>query len=273
MGGDDGTGSLKNDVWYSSDGAAWTQAPSPPWGKRDGCFALVYQNKLWMLGGQGGVGGDLYNDVWTTLDGTTWTQVTAKAGWSGRFDFSAVVFDNKLWVFGGTTGPTKFSDVWYSSDGAKWTQAATSAGWGERSGMASVVYNNKLWITCGLAPDFVNNVWCSEQSQTGIENHYLRAVASSRIMEVVGPNPFRENVQIRFLASRTAPVSIGVLNGAGRVVAVVWAGDAATGEHTVTWDGLTSSGVPAPGGTYFIRCEAGGMTSTRTIIKNGRVSR
>lgn len=53
-----------NDVWYSTDGENWTQA-SPPtagWGVRFGHRAVVYDKKLWVIGG---TGDNLEtNDVW-----------------------------------------------------------------------------------------------------------------------------------------------------------------------------------------------------------------
>ncbi|MFA7162277.1 MAG: hypothetical protein WC083_06880, partial [Candidatus Methanomethylophilaceae archaeon] len=40
--------------------------------------ALVYDGKMWVLGGSS------RNDVWCSTDGESWTQVTSSAGWSAR---------------------------------------------------------------------------------------------------------------------------------------------------------------------------------------------
>ena len=49
---------------------------------------VVFQNKLWMLGGtENYYFGDeksAKNDVWSSADGKTWTLATANAGWSPR---------------------------------------------------------------------------------------------------------------------------------------------------------------------------------------------
>jgi len=42
---------LLNDVWYSSDGATWTELPDTPWSPRSGHAAAVFKGKLWIFGG------------------------------------------------------------------------------------------------------------------------------------------------------------------------------------------------------------------------------
>jgi len=110
LGGNDGSG--KNDVWYSSDGANWTQATSSAaWSARWAHTAVVFDNKMWVLGGTSG--GSSKHDVWYSSDGTSWTQGTAAAEWTARWGHTSVVLDNKIWVLGGNDGSNK-NDVWYS---------------------------------------------------------------------------------------------------------------------------------------------------------------
>ena len=85
MGGFDCTGSLlvivqgKNDVWYSTDGTNWTEATSSAdWSAKNDAASLVFDNKMWILGGRESSG--LKNDVWYSTDGTNWTQATSSAG-------------------------------------------------------------------------------------------------------------------------------------------------------------------------------------------------
>ena len=42
--------------------------------------SVVYDNKMWVIGG--GTSGGYGNDVWYSTNGVNWTQATASAGWS-----------------------------------------------------------------------------------------------------------------------------------------------------------------------------------------------
>jgi hypothetical protein len=166
---------VKNDNGFSEgliplketffDGSTWTEATSTaPWSGRLRAASVVYDNKMWVLGGNDGVNG--LNDVWSSSDGVNWTQVTASAAWSARYAHSSLVYDNKVWVIGGYAGSRK-NDVWYSSDGITWTQATASAGWSGRHYHSSVVHNNKMWVMGGSSgAGSLNDVWSSTDGIT-----------------------------------------------------------------------------------------------------------
>ena len=137
----------------------WTQATdSAQWSARYYHTSVVFDNKMWVIGGYDG---GLRNDVWYSTNGVNWTQATANAQWSGRYYHTSVVFDNKMWVMGGY-GPSYRNDVWYSSDGVNWTQATANAGWSARCFHTSVVFDNKMWVMGGWdASGFRNDVWYS----------------------------------------------------------------------------------------------------------------
>ena len=95
-----------------STGAQWTQVtPSGSmWSGREMHTTVVFDNKLWVLGGQDG---NLRNDVWSSADGVHWTQVTPSGSiWSPRENPTSAVFHNKLWVLGGHDGSSPLNDVW-----------------------------------------------------------------------------------------------------------------------------------------------------------------
>jgi hypothetical protein len=141
-------------------GKDWRQATATaPWYFRSGHTSVVFNNKIWVIGG---VGGD--NDVWSSLDGTFWRQATSHAPWGHRYDHASVVYNGKIWVIGGDDGDLggARNDVWYSSDGAKWTSATLSARWSPRSGHTSVVFSGKIWVMGGYAGGVAkNDVWYS----------------------------------------------------------------------------------------------------------------
>jgi hypothetical protein len=142
-----------NDVWSSTDGVNWTQVTaSASWPSRDNQTAVVFKNRLWILGGVG------RRDVWSSTDGKTWTQASATAQWSERLNNGGLVFDGRMWVFGGRG----LNDVWYSSDGKRWQLAFAQAPWSTRTAFHSVVFDNKLWIyggKTGRADSWTGDVW------------------------------------------------------------------------------------------------------------------
>ena len=176
MGGYTGGGSYigNNDVWSSSNGGVtWTQVTAhAPWSARAQFQSVVFNNKLWVMGGTPGAGWTSYlNDVWSSSDGVSWTEATAHAPWSVRSDFQAVVFNNKIWVIGGSAlgsnGYEGSNDVWSSSDGVNWTEATANAPWSPRGGFQSVAFNNKLWVMGGDENNIAyNDVWSSPDGVT-----------------------------------------------------------------------------------------------------------
>ena len=169
------SGSLKNDVWYSTDGTNWTQVtPSSEWSPRHNHTSAVFDERMWVIGGSGKM-----NDVWSSSDGIHWVQVTASAPWTGRSGHTSLVFDNKIWVIGGSDenpDPEKRghkNDVWCSRDGIDWTSSTLEAPWLGRNGHTSVVLQDRMWLIGGerklLGPDDstgLSDVWSSQDGVT-----------------------------------------------------------------------------------------------------------
>ncbi len=154
-----------NDVWWSLDGVTWTQATGQAGWSARGTAAVVFDGKLWVLGGLS-QGLATSNDVWWSSDGALWTQATEHAEWSAR-GAPSVVFDDKLWILGGMgSGGSSFkNDVWWSPDGATWTRATADADWPARAGHTTAAFDNRLWILGGMAGSGIsttrNDVWWS----------------------------------------------------------------------------------------------------------------
>ena len=193
LGGSTGSITRLNDVWSSEDGQSWTNANargpavdpdadmveySSHWSVRGEHAAVVFDGKMWVLGG---VRGTIeLDDVWSSEDGTEWTQTTVSGThWSARGEHAAVVLDGKMWVLGGSDGSTYFNDVWWSNDGENWTNANARgpavdpdadmvtyrSHWSPRGEHAAVVLDDKIWVLGGgsLEADitFFNDVWWS----------------------------------------------------------------------------------------------------------------
>lgn len=155
--------SLKNDVWFSSDGVTWELATADAgWPPRAYHQAAVLNGKMYVFGGGNYVPEyAAMNDVWSSEDGVHWTQVSPKAPWHARIWFSSATYRDKLWVMGGwSNNPYKnWSDVWYSSDGINWHELKTNSGWKERHEHATFVFKDKIWIAGGMVPPLTNDVW------------------------------------------------------------------------------------------------------------------
>lgn len=166
---------VTNKVWSSADGITW-EVSSPAtatdrWSKRERIGAVVFNNKLWVIGGNSypafgntNSPGTAYNDVWNSSDGTTWTQVNANPSFVARTNPAVFVYKDKIWIAGGKdNGGNYLNDVWNSSDGNNWTQVTTNSSFTGRLGHQVIVNNDELILVGGENADGVSNdVWVSE---------------------------------------------------------------------------------------------------------------
>jgi len=85
----------------------------------------------------------------------------------------------------------------------------------------------------------------------------------------VHPNPFNPSAQFTFDLPRPGPFTLRVHDLRGRVVRTVAEGTIPAGTHTATWNGRDDDGRALPSGTYVIRLEADGRTTTQraTLLK------
>lgn len=166
-----------NDVWRSTDGVNWVQVTAnAPWAARQGHTSFVFNNRIWVVGGQKvGLGGPFsiafLNDVWSSTDGINWTQVTANAPWIVRALHVSATFNGRMWVMGGANSNTFLNDVWSSLDGINWTQATANAAWAPRQDHVAFEFGGALWIAGGdNLSQFVNtdypDVWSSNDGIT-----------------------------------------------------------------------------------------------------------
>lgn len=142
---------------------------------RDGAGALVFQDKMWLLGGWNPHNKEYFphvcnSEVWTSTDGAHW-KLCAYADWEGRHTAGYAVHNDRMWVVGGDPIQGHYQDdVWSSPDGVSWEQATKQVPWGPRVLHHTVAFNNKLWVMGGqtlppFAPQeehFYKDVWCSE---------------------------------------------------------------------------------------------------------------
>jgi hypothetical protein len=141
---------------------------------RDGAGALVFDDKMWLLGGWN-PGDKTYfpricnSEVWSSSDGANWALQT-HAPWEGRHTAGYAIYRNKMWIVGGDPIQGHYQyDVWNSADGVLWEQVTNHVPWGPRVLHYTAAFNDQLWIMGGqtlpqFAPEkeaFYNDVWCS----------------------------------------------------------------------------------------------------------------
>jgi len=141
------------------------QTDNAGWSKRYDFGAVVFDNKMWVLGGYDG---SYLNDVRSSSDGASWIKVldndpSDTTRWSPRANFGAVVFDNKIWVFGGYDGNYLYDEIWCSCDGKNWSQVIpSSSSFSARSNHISLVFDNRMWVLGGYdGSNYLNDVWYS----------------------------------------------------------------------------------------------------------------
>ncbi|MEM0912693.1 MAG: hypothetical protein AAGJ37_17090, partial [Pseudomonadota bacterium] len=154
---------VNHSIWRSGDGMAWEQTSEfAPFGRRDDIASVVFNDKLYVIGGRQTDGTGWQNDVWSTSDGLEWVQEAESTQFSPRGNHHLMVWNAQLWLIGGDAGANDnyAAEVWSSSDGVNWTQVSADAGFGERDNFHVHVLNNKLFIIGGdVFPDRFNDVW------------------------------------------------------------------------------------------------------------------
>jgi hypothetical protein len=178
IGGDANQGHYQNDVWNSADGIAWKliNAGKPvPWGPRVLHHTLVFQDKIWVLGGQtlpqfGPAIEAFHQDLWNSADGLHWNRVATEPPlWKPRGMIGgSAVLRGRMWLLGGGTYDTPshpdrqyFNDVWSSADGVHWTRHLEHAPWAPRQYHDVAVYDDRLWVLEGFSGQNRNDVWHS----------------------------------------------------------------------------------------------------------------
>jgi hypothetical protein len=167
VGGDPIQGHYQPDVWSSADGKTWrweNPGKPAPWGQRVLHYTLVFQDKIWVLGGQTlppFVPGEekFFRDIWNSSDGVHWEQVKPREPyWSARAVIGgSAVFKGRMWILGGGLYETpnaperrSYNDVWSSADGVNWTRHLESAPWAPRTYHSVAVFDDRMWVLAGF---------------------------------------------------------------------------------------------------------------------------
>lgn len=138
--------------WYNSNlRTPSSQNPSPgPWKRlasqsrfspRDSApnAALFYQNKLWIMEGWSGGGGEesASSNVWVSLDGSAWESINDSPPYHPYSSY--IVFKDKMWALDGS--------AYSSTDGVEWIKVAEHLPFTTNNRVAEL--DGKLFVVAG----------------------------------------------------------------------------------------------------------------------------
>ena len=116
-----------NDIYTSTDGINWTEVASESvFEIRANHTSLVYDNKMWVIGGWQAVTNQetmeqdviSFADVWYSDNGTEWNKLSGSDSYTGRLGHASTVFENKILISGGLNIDqddnlrSHYNDVW-----------------------------------------------------------------------------------------------------------------------------------------------------------------
>ncbi len=80
------------------------------------------------------------------------------------------------------------------------------------------------------------------------------------------PNPFSEQVIIRFSVERDGEGAVAILDSSGRLISIPLQGYLYAGENAVSWDGTNDSGLSVADGMYYYQVNISGETVGGKLI-------
>lgn len=122
-------------------------------------------------------------------------------------------------------------------------------------------------LPTGLVVD--PNDWILDEQQlapTSVDFGDDARAAQSLALEVPRPNPFTSRAEVRYYLPAAGPVTVDVVDIAGRRVRRLHEGATPAGSRSVFWDRRSNDGTPVASGLYWIRLEANGETRTRSVV-------
>lgn len=155
-------------IWYSSDGRSWKRPDNQtqaPFGERNLHEALVYKNKMYVIGGYISAYTNATNEIWSSSDGSNWTM--KYGGFSSRYGHSAFSMEpmaDRLYVIGGHDSSGLKNDIWWSTDGITWNEETPNPQdmFTTREDHTAVWFKNAIWVIGGrTASGATNDIYAS----------------------------------------------------------------------------------------------------------------
>lgn len=85
-------------------------------------------------------------------------------------------------------------------------------------------------------------------------------------LQVLGPNPFREAIDLRYVADAAGTATIEVIDVGGRVITTLRSGVLPERPLVLQWAGRDATGSPVPAGIYWVRVRSQGTSVVRPVV-------
>jgi hypothetical protein len=155
--------------------AWWPVTLDAAFAPRDGAGALVFRDRLWLLGGWNPQDKVHFpricnSEVWSSADGLEWRLENPQAPWEERHCAGYAVHRGRMWIVGGDANQGHYqNDVWSSTNGIHWELVCDRVPWAGRVLHHTVAHNGWIWVMGGqtlpqkaAAPEvFHQDVWRS----------------------------------------------------------------------------------------------------------------
>ncbi|MDA0832684.1 MAG: hypothetical protein O3A29_05335 [Planctomycetota bacterium] len=165
---------------------SWEQITlNAPFKPRDGGGAIVFDGKMWLLGGWNPRDKEFFpricnNEVWSSTDGLDWRLVKpntfkddsfdSTTDWEGRHYAGYVVHRDKMWIVGGDVNQGHYHfDVWNSTNGKTWSHVNKDRPipWKPRAFGYTAAFDDRIWVLGGQTipqiapaePLFHRDIW------------------------------------------------------------------------------------------------------------------
>ncbi|MBD3162651.1 MAG: hypothetical protein GF346_09790 [Candidatus Eisenbacteria bacterium] len=140
---------------------------------------------------------------------------------------------------------------------------------GESSNPGELSSHDTMLYFAATSPEFGREIWVWQDfGASGVPDEIEAPSGPARLADGLkmsaGPNPVREEAQIRFRMNRPGVPEFVLIDAAGRRRAAWSPGAREEGTHEVNW--RMGSAVSVPAGVYFLRADLAGEIVTRKIV-------
>jgi subtilisin family serine protease len=112
----------------------------------------------------------------------------------------------------------------------------------------------------------VDDVWIHGPLQGGADAPEGEDIAAGGALRPSRPNPITREATVAFRLDAPGPVTLAIVDAAGRQVCELFRGRRAAGEHALRWDGRDDDGRAVASGIYFARLQRAGGEESRPIV-------
>lgn len=120
-------------------------------------------------------------------------------------------------------------------------------------------------LQCGSVETIIQAPSGSSLSMPILDKQELNPMNTTGSMEVF-PNPFSIRTTIQYAIADRAEVAINIYDMNGRQISRLFQGEQDAGQHSLEWDGSTSTGGQLPAGIYLVQLKFGSEVINKRIV-------